>query len=53
MGRRLEHAGFSSEIHDMVDNAIGQARRFVYIEDQYFWHHEMAAKLGELKTELT
>lgn len=43
---RIQAAGWTSEIHYMVSHAIEQARRFVYVEDQYFWHHEMATRLG-------
>jgi phosphatidylserine/phosphatidylglycerophosphate/cardiolipin synthase-like enzyme len=42
----LESAGFRSEIGGMVYNGIVQARRFVYLEDQYFWHMPMARLLG-------
>ncbi|APR77089.1 Phospholipase D p1 [Minicystis rosea] len=44
---QLARADFRSEIHFMVRNGIEQSRRFIYIEDQYFWHIEMARWLGE------
>jgi phosphatidylserine/phosphatidylglycerophosphate/cardiolipin synthase-like enzyme len=40
-------AGFEThEIHNMVERGIRRATRFIYIEDQYFWHIPMAKLLG-------
>ena len=44
---RLHAAGFKPEIKGMVENGITRARRFIYIEDQYFWHIPMAQLLAD------
>lgn len=37
---------YSSQIHSMVQQNISHAKRFIYVEDQYFWAWEFAQKLG-------
>lgn len=43
---RIASANYKSEIGTMVRNGIERARRFVYLEDQYFWHLPTAQLLG-------
>jgi phosphatidylserine/phosphatidylglycerophosphate/cardiolipin synthase-like enzyme len=54
-GSRLPRASggadFQSDYYSAIKAALSKARRFIYLQDQYLWHEEMANYLNRILTE--
>lgn len=43
----LARVGQQSDAYTLIRNAIDQSKKFIYIEDQYFWNLDIATALGK------